>query len=53
MGKAVRNRQRTFQHGETEERKKKDEGRTGTKERRMEKTRKMRKSTTHPYQQGF
>ena len=31
MGKAGKNRQRTFQHGETEGRKKKYEGRKGTK----------------------
>ena len=42
-----------FQHGETEGRKKKNERRKGTKERRMEKTREMRKSTMHSYQQGF
>ena len=45
MGKAGKNRQSMFQHGEIEGRKKQDEGRKGTKERRMEKTRKMRKST--------
>ena len=29
------------------------ERRMRTKERRMEKVREMRKSTTHPHQQGF
>ena len=35
------------------EERKKNEGRMGTKERRMEKVREMRKSTMHPHQQGF
>ena len=53
MGRARKTRQGMFQHGETEERKKKNEGRMGRKERRMEKVREMRKPTTHPHQQGF
>ena len=53
MGKARKTRQGMFQHGETEVRKKKNEARTRTKERRMEKVREMRKSTMHPHQQGF
>ena len=53
MGKTRKTRQGTFQHGETEGRKKKNEGRMRTKERRTEKVREMRKPTTHPYQQGF
>ena len=36
MGKARKTRQGTFQHGETEGRKKKNEGRMRTKERRTE-----------------
>ena len=52
MGKARKTRQGTF-YGETEGRKKKNEGRMRTKERRMEKVREMRKPTMHPYQQGF
>ena len=53
MGKARKTRQGMFQHGETEGRKKKNEGRMRTKERRTEKVREMRKSTTHLHQQGF
>ena len=53
MRKARKTRQGMFQHGETEGRKKKNEGRTETKERRMERVRKMRKPTMHPHQQGF
>ena len=53
MGKARKTRQGTFQHGETEGRKKKNEGRMRTKERKTEKVGEMRKSTTHPHQQGF
>ena len=53
MGKARKTRQGMFQHGETEGRKKKNEGRMGTKERRMEKVREMRKPTMHLHQQGF
>ena len=53
MGKAGKNGQRMFSHGKTEERKKKNERRKGTKERRMKKIGEMRKPTTHPYQQGF
>ena len=43
MGKAGKNRQRMFQHGETEGRKKKDEGRKGTKERRTKKIKRNEK----------
>ena len=39
--------------GETEGRKKKNEGRMRTKERRIKKVREMRKSTMHLHQQGF
>ena len=53
MGKAGKTRQRMFQHGETEGRKKKNERRMGTKERRTKMIREMRKPTMHPYQQGF
>ena len=53
MGKAGKTRQEMFRHGETEGRKKKNEGRMRTKERRMEKVREMRKSTMHLHQQGF
>ena len=53
MRKAGKTRQRLFQHGEIEGRKKKNERRMGPKERRMEKIREMRKPTMHPYQQGF
>ena len=53
MGKARKTRQGMFQHGETEGRKKKNERRMGTKERRIEKFRETRKSTMHPHQQGF
>ena len=53
MGKARKVRQGMFQHGETEGRKKKNEGRVRTKERRMEKVRELRKPTMHLYQQGF
>ena len=41
MGKAGKDRQRMFQHGETEGRKKKNERRKGTKERRMERLEKI------------
>ena len=50
MGKAGKTRQRMFQHGETEGRKEENERRTGTKERRMEKIREMRKPAMHLYQ---
>ena len=53
MGKAGKARQRTFKHGGTEGRKKKNERRMGTKERRTKMIREMRKLATHPYQQGF
>ena len=53
MGKAGKNRQRTFQHGETEGRKKENERRKGTEERRTKEIRKMRKPTMHSHQQGF
>ena len=53
MGKTRKTRQGTFQHGETEGRKEKNEGRMRTKERRTEKVREMRKPTMHLYQQGF
>ena len=53
MGKARKTRQGMFQHGETEGRKKKNERRMRTKERRTEKVIETRKPTTHPYQQCF
>ena len=53
MRKAGKNRQRIFQHGKTEGRKNKDEGRKGTKERRTKKIGEMRKPTMYLYQQGF
>ena len=53
MGKARKTRQGMCRNGETEGRKKKNEGRMRTKERRTKKVREMRKSTMHLHQQGF